>query len=743
MGRDEPGMNEAGALTLPVAAARALAEARCADPFAWLGPREDARGCVVRVFLPGALRVSLLPSGGREAVPMRTVQTPGLFAALLPRRLPYVLRIEWPQSVQETEDPYAYGMLLAPADLQQFSEGLHPQLGGVLGAQHLTVGGVSGVRFAVWAPNARRVSVVGDFNRWDGRRHPMRHRVDAGVWELFIPRLQAGAVYKYEILGPHGALPLKADPLALQMEVPPRNASIVADPIEDAWTDDHWLATRHERQAQTAPLSIYELHADSWRRHDQNPDWDGLGDTLIPYVKALGFTHIELLPVSAHPFGGSWGYQPLGLYAPHARMGSPAQLRRFIDRCHAADLGVIVDWVPAHFPTDAHGLAHFDGTALYEHADPREGFQHDWNTLIYNLGRHEVCAHLIGSALHWIEHYHVDGLRVDAVASMLYRDYSRREGEWIPNRHGGRENLEAIDFLRRFNDAVHARFPDVLTIAEESTAWPGVTRATQEGGLGFSCKWNMGWMHDTLRYMSREPIHRAWGHDDILFGLSYAFSERYVLPLSHDEVVHGKRSLLGRMPGDAWQRHANLRAYYGFMWAHPGRKLLFMGGELAQSQEWNHDAELDWTSLHGEGADAQRRRGVQQLVGDLNRGYRRERALHADDDRPEGFRWVVHDDHQQSVFVFCRRAPDAPTVLVACNFTPVPRHDYRVGVPQGGRWQEILNTDARDYGGAGLGNLGAVTAEAIPSHGQPYSIELTLPPLATLWLRPAEGGTHG
>jgi len=625
--------------------------------------------------------------------------------------------------------------LLGELDLHLFNEGNHRDLAHCLGAQPMTLDGVAGVRFAVWAPNARRVSVVGDFNDWDGRRHPLRAHGNSGVWETFVPRVGPGAVYKYEIEGPHGLLPLKADPVALQCEVPPRNASVVADPQPYAWTDADWMASRAARQSPHAPLSVYELHAGSWRRRwDEGrpaPQWDELGDQLIPYVKDLGFTHIELLPVTAHPFSGSWGYQPLGLFAPHPAWGTPAQLKRFIDRCHGAGIGVLVDWVPAHFPTDAHGLARFDGTALYEHEDPREGFHQDWNTLIYNVGRNEVHGFLIASALHWLEQYHVDGLRVDAVASMLYRDYSRRPGEWLPNRYGGRENLESIAFLRHLNDVVHERCPGALTIAEESTAFPGVTQATREGGLGFSYKWNMGWMHDTLSYAAREPVYRQYHHGEITFGLVYAFSERFMLPLSHDEVVHGKHSLLGKMPGDRWQQFASLRAYFGLMWAHPGKKLLFMGGELAQAREWNHDAELDWDALRDP-----LHHGVQRVVRDLNRRYREERALHAADCEATGFHWIVGDDAANSVFAFLRQAGDAdPPVLAVCNFTPVPRHGYRLGAPRAGRWREILNTDAEVYGGSGVGNLGAVATLDTPSHGQPFALELTLPPLATVLLR--------
>jgi 1,4-alpha-glucan branching enzyme len=726
---------------LEPAAAQALASATAADPFALLGPHPIANGgVVVRTFLPGAERVELLAADdGRPLAQMAPQQVGGLFAATLEQACRYRLRIHWPGALQETEDPYAFGPLLGELDLHLFAEGRHQQLGQVFGARCTEVDGIKGVRFAVWAPNARRVSVVGNFNHWDGRRHPMRKRLEAGVWELFVPRIGPGERYKYEILGPHGLLPQKADPLALQTESPPQTASVVADPAPFDWHDQAWLEQRAARHDPQAPISIYELHAGSWRRAGgRAPDWDQLADGLLPHVQQLGFSHIELLPIMAHPFGGSWGYQPLGLFAPQAEFGEPAAFARFVDRCHQAGIGVLLDWVPAHFPTDAHGMAHFDGTALYEHADPREGYHQDWNTLIYNMGRHEVRGFLIASALHWLEHFHLDGLRVDAVASMLYRDYSRAEGEWVPNRFGGRENLESIQFLRQLNQTVRERCPGAMMIAEESTAWPGVTRPVEHDGLGFHYKWNMGWMHDTLQYMAKEPIHRRWEHQQMTFGLVYAFSEQFVLPLSHDEVVHGKGSLIGRMPGDPWQRFANLRAYYGFMWGHPGKKLLFMGGEFAQEREWNHDRELDWGLL----ADPFHR-GVQTLVGDLNALYRAQPALHASDCDGHGFRWLVEDDRDNSVFAFCRRHGDAPPLLVIGNFTPVPRHGYRIGAPLSGNWVEVMNTDAPVYGGSGLGNLGRVVASGTPSHGQPHSIVLTVPPLATLMLVWRDAGEPG
>lgn len=737
MAHARPNSPEQPAAGLPPSALAALVCGECGDPFAWLGPHDEPGGeTVVRAFLPQAERVDAVArEGGAPLAMLAPVEGSGLFAGRIPRGTPYRLRIRWPGATQETEDPYSFGLLLGDLDLYLIGEGSHRELGRCLGAQAMSIDGVPGVRFAVWAPNARRVSVVGDFNGWDGRRHVMRSRRPSGVWELFVPRLGPGTVYKYEILGPHGVLPLKADPVALQSEAPPRTASIVADPRPFEWTDGAWMAGRRERQSLRAPLSVYEVHAGSWRRRwdpgHPSFSWDELAEQLIPYVVDLGFTHIELLPIMAHPFGGSWGYQPLGLFAPHAEFGGPDAFRRFVDRAHASGIGVLLDWVPAHFPTDAHGLARFDGTALYEHEDPREGFHQDWNTLIYNLGRREVHGFMIASALHWLEQYHIDGLRVDAVASMLYRDYSRREGEWIPNKYGGRENLENVDFLRHLNDVIGERCPGALMIAEESTAWPGVTKPTREGGLGFSYKWNMGWMHDTLHYMQEDPVHRKYHHNQITFGLVYAFSEHFVLPLSHDEVVHGKRSLIGRMPGDDWQKHANLRAYYGFMWSHPGKKLLFMGGELAQQREWNHDAQLDWPSL-AQPLPA----GVQALIRDLNRLYAGEPALHASDCDGGGFHWIVGDDAANSVFAYVRGLQDERAPIIAvCNFTPVPRHGYRIGAPRIGRWREVLNTDSHYYGGSGIGNAGELEASRQPSHGQPFSLTLTLPPLATVWLR--------
>ena len=727
-------MNDMPDLPLGPGIAEALADGMLGDPFTALGPHDEMGGRIVRVFLPGALEVEVLARDGRHSLARLAPTAPhGLFVGRVASAEPYLLRIAWPDAIQETEDPYSFGLLLGDIDLHLFNEGRHFTIAERFGAAVTTIDGVRGVRFAVWAPNARAVSVVGDFDTWDPRRHPMRLRYPAGVWELFIPRLEPGARYKFAIVGPDGwRLPFKADPLARATEPPPATASVVADPTPLIWHDEAWMATRARRHAADAPISIYEMHAASWFHPDGRiPSWDELAEQLVPYIAGMGFTHIELMPVAEHPFGGSWGYQPLGLFAASGRFGPPAGFGRFVDACHRANVGVIVDWVPAHFPTDAHGLARFDGTALYEHQDPREGFHQDWNTYIYNLGRREVQGFLIASGLYWLEHFHVDGLRVDAVASMLYRDYSRAEGQWIPNIYGGRENLETIGFLRHFNAVVGERCPGAMTIAEESTAWPGVSRPIGEGGLGFNYKWNMGWMHDTLRYMEHDPVHRPWHHNDMTFGLLYAFSENFVLPLSHDEVVYGKRSLIDKMPGDTWQKFANLRAYFGFMWAHPGKKLLFMGGEFAQWHEWSHDGELDWALL-----GFPNHVGIQHLVRDLNRTYASEPACHQRDTVSTGFRWVIGDDRDNSVFAFLRfGAAEAAPLLVMCNFAPVLRTGYRIGVPRPGYWQELVNTDAAVYGGTNMGNAGGVATTPVQQHGEAQSLELTLPPLATLYLR--------
>ncbi|WP_322100091.1 1,4-alpha-glucan branching protein GlgB [Geminicoccus harenae] len=716
---------------------QSLVDGRHGDPFAILGPHAHGEGGIVRAFLPGASAVELLSrETGERLAFLESVHPAGLFAGHVERFAAYRFRIHWPEAIQETEDPYSFGLLLGELDLHLIAQGTHYRLSHVLGATAMTCHGVPGVRFAVWAPNATRVSVVGDFNAWDGRRHPMRRRQEAGVWELFIPRLGPGDRYKYELLGPSGQpLPQKADPVARAAEAAPGTASIVARSEPFRWTDEGWLAQRAERQGGSAPISIYEIHAGSWMRDTEDGnrslDWSELSERLIPYVAEMGFTHIELLPIMEHPFGGSWGYQPLGLFAPTGRYGTPEDFASFVDRCHAANIGVILDWVPAHFPTDVFGLAQFDGTALYEHQDPREGFHQDWNTLIYNLGRNEVKGFLIASALDWLERFHVDALRVDAVASMLYRDYSRKAGEWIPNRYGGRENLEAVEFFKHLNSIVPQRCPGVVTLAEESTAWPGVTKPVEEGGLGFTYKWNMGWMHDTLHYMEQDPVYRSYNHGAFTFGMVYAYTERFVLPLSHDEVVHGKGSLLRKMPGDEWQRFANLRAYLGYMWAHPGKKLLFMGCEIAQVTEWNHDAQVSWELL-----DDPRHAGMQRLVRDLNRIYQDEPALHATDFDPNAFAWAVVEDAANSVFAMLRTAPDGSSVILAVsNMTPVPRYGYRIGVPKAGTWQEILNTDALGYGGSNVGNGDSVATEEVPAHGKDVSVQLVLPPLATVLFR--------
>ncbi|HEY2444111.1 MAG TPA: 1,4-alpha-glucan branching protein GlgB [Rhizomicrobium sp.] len=732
-----PDLDLREATSIDRSTADSIAEGRIHDPFAVLGPHDTpTMGRVIRAYLPGAIAVRAVERNtGRELCPLHEIAVPGLFEGRPETDAPYYLRIDWPHSGQEMEDPYSFGPVLEDMDVYLFSEGSHWKLAEQIGAAPTVMEGIAGVRFAVWAPNARRVAVVGDFNNWDGRRHPMRLRHGAGLWELFIPRLKAGERYKFEIRdGDDRLLPLKADPLARATELPPATASVVAENSAFAWSDEEWMAERGSRQAADQPMSIYEIHAGSWMRPDSDAagtlDWDALGERLIPYVIEHGFTHIELMPIMEHPFTGSWGYQPLSQFAPSARYGPAAAFARMVDLCHRAGVGVILDWVPGHFPSDAHGLARFDGTALYEHADPREGFHPDWSTYVYNFGRREVRGFLIASALYWLERFHVDGLRVDAVASMIYRDYSRKEGEWIPNRFGGRENLEAIEFLKRLNTVVRERCPGAITIAEESTAWPGVTAPVENGGLGFFYKWNMGWMHDTLSYISREPVHRIWHHEDVTFGLVYAFSERFVLPLSHDEVVHGKGSLYGRIAGTAEERLATLRAYFAFMWTHPGKKLLFMGGEIGQPNEWNHDGAIPWRLL-----DNRLHAGLQKLVADLNRLYRSESSLHARDSEADGFEWIVGDDARNSVFVWLRRGNSGECSIVALNMTPVGRDNYRIGLPEPGRYREVLNTDAEVYGGANRGNLGGVIALDEPSHGRPFSARLYLPPLSAIVLK--------
>ena len=714
----------------------ALLEARHGDPFSVLGLHEDTDGRLrLSVFLPNAREVSVLDAVTGEALTrLDQIDPNGFFEAVIPQRkqpFAYRLSVTWQNGVTtEEEDAYRFGHILGDTDAWLFGEGNHLRPYEFLGAHLRQIEGVEGVSFGVWAPNADRVSVVGDFNAWDGRRHPMRLRRECGVWELFVPRLEQGAIYKFELRARDGSILQKADPYGFASELRPRTGSVVSGlpPLRDL--PDY----RSQANSLGAPISVYEVHLGSWRRVPEEGNrflnWHELAEQLIPYVRDLGFTHIELLPVSEHPFDGSWGYQPVGMYAPTARFGDARGFQEFVDAAHEAGVGVLLDWVPGHFPTDPHGLGRFDGTALYEHEDPREGYHPDWNTLIYNFGRNEVRNYLVGNALYWIERFGVDGLRVDAVASMLYRDYSRNAGEWVPNVYGGRENLEAISFMRRMNEVVGEHCPGAITLAEESTAWPAVSRPTYEGGLGFHFKWNMGWMHDTLEYIKHEPIHRRYHHNQLTFGLVYAFSENFVLPLSHDEVVHGKGSLLSKMPGDAWQKFANLRAYYGFMWSHPGKKQLFMGGEFAQGREWNHDESLDWHQL-----DLESHAGVQALIRDLNAVYKRLPALYERDFEHDGFRWLDMNNADWSVLAFARLGVDEKTVAVSVsNFTPEVRHKYRIGVPQAGRYVEVLNTDGAAYGGSDVRNAEPIDSEAVPWGGQAYSIELTLPPLATLIL---------
>ncbi|MHA6767094.1 1,4-alpha-glucan branching protein GlgB [Sphingobium ummariense] len=706
-----------------------LVEGREDDPFATLGVHPAGKGCTATVFLPEAVRVVAHTLEGEAVGELPAVHSDGLFhgKVTVKERRPLRYQAHYADGGDYwLTDPYSFGPVLGPLDDYYFAEGSHDRLFDKMGAHCIAHEGVEGTHFAVWAPNARRVSVVGDFNRWDGRRGPMRHRQDAGVWEIFLPDVGPGSPYKFEIVGPDGVvLPLKADPFAFRTELRPSTASIVGDPPAHAWGDDRHRRYWAEADARREPISIYEVHAGSWQRDEQGNflSWDALAHRLIPYVVGMGFTHIEFLPISEYPYDPSWGYQTLGLYAPTARFGDPEGFARFVDGAHRAGVGVILDWVPAHFPTDEHGLARFDGTALYEHADPRKGFHPDWNTAIYNFGRREVAQFLVNNALFWAERYHVDGLRVDAVASMLYLDYSRKEGEWVPNAQGGRENVEAVRFLQDMNKALYGTHPGVMTIAEESTSWPNVSHPVHAGGLGFGFKWNMGFMHDTLRYLAREPVHRAHHHDDITFGLLYAFTENFVLALSHDEVVHGKSSLLHKMAGDDWQKFATLRAYYGMMWGYPGKKLLFMGQEFAQRAEWSEASSLDWHLL-----DHAPHRGMQLLVSDLNRIYREHPALHRRDCEPEGFEWVLVDAAADSVFAWQRRAPGVPTVVVISHFTPVLRHGYRLRLPAAGRWREILNSDASAYGGSGMGNMGQVHAD------EEGWANVTIPPFATLML---------
>lgn len=718
----------------------AIIGATHSDPFSYLGPHkaDGDTGLVIRAFLPGAQNVELVPKGKKASpVTMEKRHEDGLFEVTVEGHLPfeYQLRVTRGDDTSDIEDPYRFSSGLGEMDLYLLSEGTHHQIYNKLGAHISEQEGVRGVRFSVWAPNAMRVAVVGDFNDWDGRVHPMRIHHGCGIWEIFIPEIGDGTHYKFEIKAKDGTkLSLKSDPYASYMQQSPGTASIVYDSSKFIWSDDDWMARRGETSRREAPMTTYEVHLGSWRRKDDNRylSYLELADELIPYVKELGFTHIELLPVSEFPFDGSWGYQPLGLFAPTSRFGPPDDFRAFVDRCHAAGLGVILDWVVGHFPEDEHGLVRFDGTYLYEHEDPRLGRHQDWGTLIYNFSRAEVSNYLLSNALYWLESFHIDGLRVDAVASMLYLDYSREEGEWVPNEHGGNENLAAVAFLKRMNELVYGQFPGAFTVAEESTSWPMVSKPTDMGGLGFGYKWNMGWMNDTLDYISKEPIHRKFHHEVLTFSLLYAFSENFVLPLSHDEVVHGKGSLLTRMPGDRWQQFANLRLYLSYMYAHPGKKLLFMGAEFGQQEEWNHDTQISWPQL-----DDPLSKGISTLVKDLNGIYRDLPAMHQLDCEGQGFSWIDCADKDQSIISFIRRGEDPEDFIVfVCNFTPLVRKKYQLGVPKPGKYAEIFNSDSSYYQGSDVGNATEVEAYVNPHHGQSCSLTLTIPPLAALILRP-------
>ncbi len=708
-----------------------------ANPHGTLGAHETKGGVVVRAYRPEAQAVRVQQAGTSTAATLK--DSAGLWEALLPKAtlpLAYELEVDYPDGSTFTlRDPYAFLPTLGDLDIHLAMEGHHHELYEKLGAQLREIDGVTGTSFAVWAPNARSVAVVGDFNSWDGRLHPMRSLGSSGIWELFVPGVEQGTKYKFELRTQEGRLRIKADPLAFHTEVPPETASVVWRSAHE-WRDAKWIEKRRLSDALRAPVSIYEVHLASWRRNpleDNRPlTYLELADELGDYVEDLGFTHVELMPVMEHPFAGSWGYQVSGYFAPTSRFGTPDDFRELVDRLHARGIGVILDWVPAHFPRDDWALATFDGTALYEHADPRRGAHPDWGTLVFNTARSEVKNFLLSNALYWVKEHHADGIRVDAVASMLYLDYSRKAGEWVPNRFGGREDLDAVEFLKETNIALYGEDPGVISAAEESTAWPGVSKPTYVGGLGFGFKWNMGWMHDTLTYFQKDPVYRRFHHHTLTFSLMYAFSENFILPLSHDEVVHGKKSLLEKMPGDRWQKFANLRSLYAYMWAHPGKKLLFMGGELGEWQEWNHDGSLHWNLL--EEADHQ---GVQSLVRDLNRVYRATPALWEVDFEPSGFRWLEANDAANNVVAFARVGDDVEQPLVCVlNLSPVPRYDYRVGMPVCCRWSEALNTDATHYSGSGVGNLGAVEAEPVPWHDQPCSALVTLPPLGAVWFVP-------
>ncbi len=713
----------------------AIVNGRHDNPFSVLGLHPVGKSFVARAFIPGAETVQAQSQDGKPLGELTRVHKAGFFEGKVKASQQQTIQYQCANSTGSWTvlDAYSIGPVLGPQDDYFMAEGNHLKLYDKLGAHPLTMDGVAGVHFAVWAPNAKRVSVVGDFNQWDGRLHVMRKRMDVGVWEIFVPGAKLGQGYKYEIIDVHDGLHLKSDPYGFAAELRPNTASRITRTDHFKWTDTDYLKARVAPDKRRVPISIYEVHLGSWRKNegDKFLTYAELADQLVAYVKDMGFTHIELLPVSEHPYDPSWGYQPTGLFAPTSRFGDPEGFADFVDKAHATGIGIILDWVPAHFPTDQHGLSNFDGTALYEHADPRQGFHPDWNTAIYNFGRKEVQSFLLNNALFWLERYHLDGLRVDAVASMLYLDYSRKEGEWIPNQFGGRENLEAIAFLQRMNHETYGQHPGIMTIAEESTAFPGVSKPTSVGGLGFGFKWNMGFMHDTLQYMQREGVYRKHHHNDLTFGLLYAFTENFVLPLSHDEVVHGKGSLLAKMSGDDWQKFATLRAYLAFMWAYPGKKLLFMGQEMAPWTEWNHTQSLDWNLLqHGP------HKGMQTMLRDLNHLYQSSPALYARDCEPEGFEWLIGDDAENSVFAWARHSGDGQSPVVAIsNFTSVVRENYRLPLPKHGTWCEVFNSDAETYWGTGKGNQGKIEGTKEPSHGKPASALITLPPLATVMFR--------
>ncbi len=723
----------------------ALVHGRSSSPFDLLGPHEVRHNgqdaVAIRAFLPGSDKAWIVDQAHGESRRMQQIHPEGLYEAICPphvrSRPKYQIRTQNKHGeTRIMHDPYSFDSLWTDHDLYLFGEGTELNLYRKMGAHPRTVDGIQGVHFSVWAPNAQSISVIGGFNQWDGRQHGMRKLIPSGVWELFIPNLGVGELYKYQVRQDDGDTVEKADPYGFAAELPPSTASIVADLDQYSWQDSQWLDRRISTDQLNGPISIYEVHLGSWQRGGDGPhgwlNYRELAHRLVEYCQRLGYTHVELLPISEHPFSGSWGYQTVGHFAVTSRHGSPEDFMYFVDYCHQHDLGVILDWVPAHFPRDAHGLRRFDGSALYEHADPRQGEHPDWGTMIFNYGRSEVRNFLLANAMFWLDKYHIDGLRVDAVASMLYLDYSREEGDWVPNVFGGRENLEAISLLKEFNEHTHGHYPGVLTIAEESTAWGGVSHPTYTGGLGFSIKWNMGWMNDTLRYMQLEPIHRKFHQDELTFSLIYAFTENFALPLSHDEIVHGKGALLDQMPGDQWQRFANLRLLYSYMWTHPGKKLLFMGSDFGQWNEWNHDGELQWDLLKWD-----THQGVQKAVTDLNAMYRREPALHELDFDGHGFEWIDCQNHTDSVLVYMRKAKDPQDFLVVCcNFTPVLREGYPIGLPQGGSYREIYNSDSEYYGGSNAGNPPVMEASSDGCHARPHSIKVNLPPLGVVVLKP-------